>query len=69
MIFILNRKEEIVGVLNNEGDASMITPYFDDNFTEDLSTGASTFEFSTVGNSQYSEHIAIGNFVAFQDDI
>ena len=68
MIFILNRNLDVVGVLNNDGDISKITPFFDDEFTEDLTTGSTTFECSTLGNTKESEYLQVGNYVAFKDD-
>lgn len=65
MIFILNRLETIVAALSNTGDPSKITPYFEDVFRQDLTTGSETFEFTTLGNTSQASHITVGNFVAF----
>lgn len=66
MLFILNRSMEIVGSLNYKGNMSVVTPYFDDEYLQDLSTGAETFKFSTLGNSLEAQHIVVGNFIAFR---
>lgn len=65
MIFILNRLETIVAALSNSGDPSKITPYFEDTFKQDLTTGSETFEFTTLGNTSQASYITVGNFVAF----
>ena len=68
MIFILDKKEEIVGVLSNTGDLSKTTPYFDDLFTEDLETASSTFEVTTLGHTKEAYYLQVGNYLAFKDE-
>jgi phage minor structural protein len=68
MIFILDKKEEIVGVLSNTGDLSKTTPYFDDLFTEDLETASSTFEVTTLGHTKEAHYLQVGNYLAFKDE-
>ena len=68
MFFILDRKEQIVGVLNNEGDISKITPFFEDVFIEDLNTGSTTLEFATIGNTKEAYYLQVGNYIAFKDE-
>ena len=64
MIFILDRQEKIVATLKN-GGANEASPFFDDVLTEDLATGAETFQFSTASNYEISKELVIGNYVAF----
>lgn len=65
MLFILNGKMEVVDTLSNDGDLSEITPFFDDEYKQHLSTGADTFTFSTMANTKESEHLVVGNYIAF----
>lgn len=65
MLFILNGKMEVVDTLSNDGDLSEITPFFDDEYKQYLSTGADTFTFSTMANTRESEHLVVGNYIAF----
>jgi len=62
-IYILNRKKKIIDVLSNNG-TNPSSPFFDDLFTMYLSTGADTFEFSTIFNERTS-NIENGYFVLF----
>lgn len=66
MLFILNKNYEVVESLNNRGNMAVITPYFDDEYLQDLATGAETFTFSTLGDSVQSQHLVVGNFIAFR---
>ena len=68
MLFILNKSYEVVGTLNSKGDLSKITTYFDDKYTQDLATGAETFQFSVAANSIQAQHLVSGNFVAFKEN-
>ena len=68
MLFILNKSYEVVGTLNSKGDLSKITTYFDDKYTQDLGTGAETFQFSVAANSTQAQHLVSGNFVAFKEN-
>lgn len=68
MIFILNTSEQVVSTLARYGTTNKVTPYFDDRYVTDLSTGAETFTFSTFANTKESSNIVGGNFVAFQVD-
>ena len=65
MIFILNRGEEVVGVLHNNGDTAM---FYEDTHTEDLDTGSETFEFTAMGDTQEAYYLQVGNYVAFKDE-
>lgn len=66
MIFILNRSEKVVGVLNNKGDKRKVTPYFDDLLSEDLATGTETFKFTTLAGTQQAKFLVTGNYIAIQ---
>lgn len=67
MIFILNTSEQVTGTLARYGTTNKVTPYFDDKYAVDLSTGAETFTFSTFANTKESTQVVGGNFVAFQE--
>lgn len=67
MLFILNKSHEVVGSLNSNGDLSRITSYFDDSYVQDLATGAETFQFSTLADNKESQHLVVGNFIAFRE--
>ena len=56
-IFILNSQLKVIKVLNIKGD----NVFYDDTYTQDLSTGTSTFEFSTNVTGIIEE----GNYVMF----
>ena len=64
MIFVLDRQENVVNVLKNDGDNAL--PFFDDILTEDLSTGSETFTFSTISKNNVANDLIIGNYVAFK---
>lgn len=68
MLFILNKSYEVVGTLNHNGDLSKITTYFDDEYVQDLGTGAETFQFSTLADNSESQHLVAGNFIAFREE-
>ena len=65
MIFIIDKKEEIVGVLSNTGNPNLVTPFFDDVYLMDLDNGAESYEFSTLADSPESKFLDVGNYVAF----
>ena len=56
-IFILNSQLKVIKVLNIKGD----NVFYDDTYTQDLSTGVNTFEFSTNVTGIIEE----GNYVMF----
>ena len=56
-IYILNSQLKVIKVLNIKGD----NVFYDDTYTQDLSTGTSTFEFSTNVTGIIEE----GNYVMF----
>lgn len=68
MIFILNRQNEVVGILRNRAGYNNSLPYFDDTLTEDLSTGAETFQFKTILNGEMASNLLVGNYIAFKKD-
>lgn len=67
MLKILDRSYKCVGLLRSKGDLSKIIPYFDDEYTQELTTGAETFKFSTLGNSDQANYLKIGNYISFRD--
>ena len=62
-IYILNRRKKIIDVLSNNG-TNPSSPFFDDTFKLYLSTGAESFEFSTIANER-TVGVQKGNFVVF----
>lgn len=66
-IFILNRQEKVINILNNV-DSPNRNPFFDDILTQTLSTGADTYKFTTTFNQKNSRSITVGNKVAFMLD-
>lgn len=64
LIYILNKKEKIINILNNT-DGPNKCPFFDDLLSQSLSTGADTYKFSTIFNDKNSATILVGNKVAF----
>ena len=66
-IFILNTSMRVVDVLSNNGD-NPSAPFFDDTYKQELSTGAETYEFTTIANSRTSEVLVIGNYILFKYD-
>lgn len=65
MIFVLNKDFKTILTLNL-GISDLC--YFDDVYNASLSTGTSTFKFSTLLNNQTGEAIVGGNYIAFRDD-
>lgn len=66
-IFALDRNKNVIGLLSNNG-VSPDTPFFDDKYTQELSNGAETYEFSTWSNSITSSMLDLGNYIVFQYD-
>ena len=67
MIFILNKQEKVINILkNDEGNNS--NPFYDDLLTEDLTTGAETYSFSTIAKGSLSKDLVIGNYIAFKKE-
>ena len=65
-LFILDKNFNVLGTLSNNGDFSKIIPYYEDLYTQDLVTGAETFEFTTSSYSKNSQYLTVGNYVAFK---
>ncbi|HAU85088.1 MAG TPA: hypothetical protein DCW90_06195 [Lachnospiraceae bacterium] len=68
MIFILDRQEQVIGLLKNGGVNSGAAPFYDDLLTEDLATGAETFQFTTIMGNDTASDLCVGNYVAFKKD-
>ena len=67
MIFILNKQEKVINILkNDEGNKS--NSFYDDLLTEDLTTGAETYSFSTIAKGSLSKDLVIGNYIAFKKE-
>lgn len=66
MIYILNRSEKIIGLLQSRSDGMAQNIYFDDVFYEDLSTGAETLTFCSISDRNMLSNLKVGNYVAFR---
>ena len=66
MIFILDKSMRVCDILSNNGENSHITPFFDDIYASYLDTGAETYQFSTLADTNVSQHLVVGNHIAFQ---
>lgn len=66
-IFVLDSNKNVVGYLSNNG-ANPIAPFFDDNYMQELSNGAETYEFTTMSNAMTSEMLQVGNYIVFMYD-
>ena len=64
-LFILDKNYNKIGLLSNQG-ANPIAPFFDDVYTQELDTGADTYEFSTVSTYLTQELIEVGNHIIFE---
>ena len=64
-LFILDKNYNKIGILSNQG-ANPIAPFFDDMYTQELNTGADTYEFSTVSTYLTQELMEIGNHIIFE---
>lgn len=67
MIKIVNKAYETVALLNTEGNMGKNTPYFEDEYHQNLETGAETLTFKTFGGTDASKYLEIGNYVAYTD--
>lgn len=67
MIKIVNKALETVAILNTEGSMNKYTPYFDDEYYQNLNNGSETLTFKTFGGTKASKYITIGNYVAYAD--
>jgi phage minor structural protein len=65
MLFILDKSETVVGILNEMGDITRSTPFYDDKYVPNLDNGSETYEFTTMANSPQGKFIEVGNYVAF----
>lgn len=63
-IFVLNKNYKKIGTLSNQG-AKPQAPYYNDLYTQELDTGADTYQFSTISNAYTQDCIEIGNHIMF----
>ncbi|HBI92591.1 MAG TPA: hypothetical protein DDY58_09215, partial [Terrisporobacter glycolicus] len=63
-LYVFDRNKNIIGFISNNGSAS--TPFFNDKFTQILSTGAETFEFDVVADDKTNTLLIEGNYVMFE---
>lgn len=65
MIFVLDKYEKMVGVLNN--DTPFSCPYFDDVHDENIQTGEHTYTFSVPANHEGAEVLEESGYVVIRD--
>lgn len=65
MLYILDRNEQVVGLLQSNSDRNK-NIYYDDVLTEMLSSGADTFTFTSIPDRETSEKLTVGNYIAFK---
>lgn len=63
-IFVLNKNYKKIGTLSNQGVKPQ-APYYNDLYTQELDTGADTYQFSTISNAYTQDCIEIGNHIMF----
>ncbi|WP_332586332.1 phage tail spike protein [Clostridium sp.] len=61
----MNKNLEVVDSLSNVGELGKIAPIFEDEYVQDLATGSETYTFKTMANSRQSQHLSVGNYIAF----
>lgn len=64
-ILVLDKELNSIDILSNSGE-NPTSPFFDDVYTQILSNGAETYEFSTVANSRTDESIQAGHYIIFR---
>lgn len=67
MLYILDRAEKKVGVLQTKSDRRTKNIYFDDVHYQELSTGAESLTFSAVGDRAMLANLVVGNYISFRD--
>ena len=67
MLYILDRNEQVVGLLQSNSDRNK-NIYYDDVLTEILSSGADTFTFTSIPDKETSRKLTVGNYIAFKKD-
>ena len=65
MLYILDRNEQVVGLLQSNSDRNK-NIYYDDVLTEILSSGADTFTFTSIPDRDTSKKLTVGNYIAFK---
>lgn len=68
LLYILDTAYQVVGTLTTKGTTNKTTPYFNSEFSQDLSSGAMTLSFDTFTHTFQSPHLVTGNYIAFQQD-
>ena len=66
-IFVLDTNRRVIDMLSNNG-TSPSAPFFDDTYTSELSTGAETYEFTTLANTRTNITLEVGNYILFKYD-
>jgi hypothetical protein len=63
-IYVLNKSYKKIGTLSNQG-ANPQAPYYEDLYTQELETGADTYQFSTTSSKYTQDILEIGNHIMF----
>ena len=63
-IYVLNKNYKKIGTLSNQG-ANPQAPYYEDLYTQELETGADTYQFSTTSSKYTQDILEIGNHIMF----
>ena len=63
-IYVLNKNYKQIGVLSNQG-ANPPAPYYEDLYTQELDTGADTYQFSTISTPYTQDLLELGNHIMF----
>ena len=65
MLIILNKKQEAVGILDN--NVPQACPYFNDVHTENIESNLSTFQFEIIGGHPSASLLQVEGFVIYSD--
>jgi phage minor structural protein len=65
MLYVLNSKEVVTGVLNNGTPFSC--PYYDDYHVENINTGVHTYNFSVPADHEEAGKLEINGYILLQD--
>ena len=63
-IYVLDKNYKKIGTLSNQG-ANPQAPYYEDLYTQELETGADTYQFSTTSSKYTQDILEIGNHIMF----
>ena len=64
-LFVLNGNKKVIDILSNNG-SDPSAPFFDDTYTQELDTGAESYEFTTINNPRTNITLEVGNYILFK---